>query len=89
VKLPRGEPAWFEKISESGAIARRGFCRDCGTPLFASSSASPEFLGVRAASLDNPAWFSPEANVWVRSAQPWDQLDPAIAQFERNRTPAS
>jgi len=85
VKVTKGQPAQFEKVAESGNIARRAFCRDCGTPLFASSSARVEYLGVRAASLDNPGWFKPEANVWVRSAQPWDHLDPAIPTHEKNR----
>ena len=85
VKITKGQPAHFEKIAESGNIAKRAFCRDCGTPLFASSSAGVQHLGVRAASLDNPSWFKAEANVWVGSAQPWDHLDPAIPTFERNR----
>lgn len=85
VKITKGHPAYFEKTAESGNIAKRAFCRDCGTPLFASSSASADYLGIRAASLDNPGWFAPEANVWVGSAQPWDHMDPAIPAFERNR----
>jgi hypothetical protein len=85
VKITKGQPAHFEKGAESGNIAKRAFCRNCGTPLFASSSAAADYLGVRAASLDDPSWFSPEANVWVGSAQPWDHLNPAIPKFEKNR----
>lgn len=85
VKITKGQPAYFEKVAESGNVARRAFCRECGTPLFASSSGRAEFLGVRAASLDDPGWFRPEANVWAASAQPWDHLDPGIPKFERGR----
>ncbi|MGZ5618907.1 MAG: GFA family protein [Usitatibacter sp.] len=85
VNITKGRPAHFEKTADSGNIAKRAFCRDCGTPLFASSSASPGHLVVRAASLDDPSWFRPEENVWVGSAQPWDHLDPEIPGFERNR----
>jgi hypothetical protein len=53
--------------------------------LFASSSARPEFLALRAASLDDPSWFAPTADVWVDSAQPWDALDPRLPRFARNR----
>jgi hypothetical protein len=85
VKVTQGQPAHYEKIAESGNTAKRAFCRDCGTPLFAQSSAGMDYLGLRAASLDDPTWFKAEANVWVGSAQPWDHLDPAIPAFERNR----
>jgi len=85
MKLTKGQTKHFEKLAESGNVARREFCPDCGTPLFASSSASVGFIGVRAASLDDPSWFRPDADVWVQSAQPWDCLDPAIPKFEKSR----
>jgi hypothetical protein len=85
LKVTQGQTKHFEKVAESGKIARREFCSVCGTPLFASSSAGVGFIGVRAASLDNPKWFKPEADVWVRSVQPWDCLDPGIPKFEKNR----
>jgi len=87
VKLTKGQPAHFEKIADSGNIAKREFCAACGTPLFASSSAAVEYLAVRAPSLDDPSWFRPEENFWVASAQPWDYLDPVIPRFERGRSP--
>jgi hypothetical protein len=85
VSLTKGQPAHFEKIADSGKIAKREFCFACGSPLFASSSAAVEYLALRASSLDDPSWFRPEANVWAASAQPWDYLDPAIPKFERGR----
>jgi hypothetical protein len=85
VKLTKGQPRHFEKAAESGNIAKREFCPVCGTPLFASSSAAIGYIGVKAASLDHPSWFKPEADVWVASAQPWDCLDPGIPKFDKNR----
>jgi hypothetical protein len=85
MRVTKGQTKHFEKTGESGNVARREFCSVCGTPLFASSLAGVEFVGIRAASLDNPNWFKPEADVWVRSAQPWDCLDPGIPKFEKNR----
>src|SRR4030095_1686932 len=81
----RGSPRRFSKTVASGNIAHRDFCERCGTPLFAFSSASEQFLGVKAASLDDPTWFRPSADVWVESAQPWDTMAPHIAKFARNR----
>ena len=85
VKVTKGQPALFEKAADSGNLATRAFCGACGTPLFASSSAAENYLGIRASSLDDPSWFRAEANVWMGSAQPWDHSDPGIPSFERNR----
>ena len=83
--IVKGEPCYFNSNAESGAIAQRAFCGECGSPLFASSSAHPDFVGIRAGSLDDPGWFRPGADVWTCSAQPWDVMDPEIKQFPRNR----
>ena len=84
-RLLRGEPKIHEVRAESGNVARRGFCGDCGSPLFARSSARADFVGIRAGSLDDPSAFAPTADVWVASAQPWDAMDPALPKFERDR----
>ena len=88
LKLTKGEPAVFDKAADSGNIARREFCAGCGTPLYASSSARPQLVGIRAASLDDPSWFRAEADVWVGSAQPWDHLDLALPKFAKGRPAA-
>lgn len=89
VRLVRGQCQEHLTKAESGNVAKRQFCAVCGTPLFAASSARPEFVGVKAASLDDPSWFAPEANVWVDSAQPWDHMDPDVPQFAKNRPRSS
>jgi len=61
------------------------FCPQCGTPLYASSSARPDFIGIRAGSLDDPSWFQPSADVWTDSAQPWDVMDPGVVKFAKGR----
>jgi len=84
-RLTGAEPSWYERAADSGNTARRAFCGECGSPLIASSSARPEYLAIRAASLDDPSWFRPTADVWVDSAQPWDALDPSLRRFAKNR----
>jgi hypothetical protein len=86
--LTKGQPAVFEKPADSGNIVRREFCARCGTPLYAGSSARPQFLGIRAASVDDSSWFRAEADVWVGSAQPWDHLDLALPKFAKGRPAA-
>jgi hypothetical protein len=86
VRVIQGKPRRFEKAADSGNVAIRQFCESCGSPLFASSTGHPDYLGVRAASLDDPAWFKSEADVWVASAQSWDCMDAAIPKFQKNRS---
>ena len=88
LKIVKGGTAFFESKSDSGNVARREFCSTCGTPLFASSSSKTNRVGIKAASLDDPRWYKPEADVWVGSAQTWDCLDPGIPKFERGSNPS-
>jgi hypothetical protein len=79
-RLVRGAPRYHETTVANGHVARRAFCGECGSPLFASSSARLEMTGIRAASLDDPSWFRAERDVWTGSAQPWDILSPATVK---------
>lgn len=71
----------FRKPGDSGNAVSRAFCPDCGTTLFIRV-AGAEVVGVRAATLDDPSGFRPDAHVFAKSAQPWDHLDPDVPQFD-------
>lgn len=83
--LSQGEPRYFQRCHDNGRQIERGFCPDCGTPLFARLSRFPELIGIRAGSLDDPSWFTPQVDFWTASAQPWDHMNPALPKFERSR----
>jgi hypothetical protein len=85
VRLLCGQCQEHQTVAESGNVATRKFCATCGAPLFAGSSARPEYVGIRAASLDDPSRFVAEADVWVASAQPWDHMNPSVPKFAKNR----
>ena len=44
-------------------------------------STRPDIVGVRVCTFDDASWFRPEANIFVKSAQPWDHMDPAVPMF--------
>ena len=73
----------YESAAYSGNHAFRSFCGDCGTPLFASNSANPDFIGVKTGTLDDPSWPEPTLAVWTASAQPWTYIDPDLPQFDK------
>jgi hypothetical protein len=84
-RVTSGEPRSFESPADSGNTARRWFCPRCGSPLYAASSARPDFVAIRAGSLDDPSWFRATTAVFVESAQPWDPPDPNALHIARDR----
>lgn len=66
VVVTRGEPGWFH----SSDIVRRGFCRDCGTPLFFDPVDSEHML-VTLGSLDDPSRYKPVSEDSVESRVPF------------------
>jgi hypothetical protein len=72
LRWTRGAP----KIFASSAIAERGFCADCGTPLTFRMLAHDR-LSVTIGSLDDPAAAPPTRQLGVESKVPW--LEAALA----------
>lgn len=80
-RIVKGAPRRYVAKADSGNEITRVFCGDCGTPLYVQVSTRPDIVGVRVCTFDDPAWFQPDANIFVKSAQPWDHLDPGVPQF--------
>jgi len=81
-----GELRYFGVTSERGTRLDRGFCPNCGSPMTVRPEARPDLLYVQAGSLDDPSWHKPTAQIWVRSAHPWDHLDPGLPRFDTRPT---
>jgi hypothetical protein len=77
----RGEVKYYEAIGDSGGIVRRGFCPNCGARLFGKAAASRGIISIMAGSLDDPSWFTPQADIYTASAQPWDYMNPDLPKF--------
>jgi hypothetical protein len=62
------EPDWYE----SSPVARRPFCRECGTPLGFAFNESDR-IDLTVGSFDDPSAFHPVANFGVESRHPaWE-----------------
>jgi hypothetical protein len=69
----------------SSPIATRGFCRECGTPLFLMYDDS-DAVGILVGTLDEPERFIPAYHYGVESRLPWVDCGaalPAEATSER------
>jgi|SRR5690606_35081562 len=84
----RGEPGFFA----SSNLARRGYCRDCGTPLSFSYDLAEARFYVTIGSLDDPAAAPIVVQYGIESRLPWvkfcDEVpaektgeDPKAAEF--------
>jgi hypothetical protein len=79
----KGEPRFHASPSEAGGHTHRGFCPECGSPVWGKPDAAPEIVAIRVASLDDPSGFAPQMDVWTCDAQTWDVMNPALAKFEK------
>jgi hypothetical protein len=75
------------KTADSGNEVTRQFCPNCGTHLFAKSSARPQFRVIRAGNLDEPSSVQPSVNIWAASAPSWACLDPALERVDHQPVP--
>jgi len=80
-RITRGAPRRYSSRSDAGNAVSRYFCGDCGSPLYIQVASRPDIVGLRVGTLDDPSEFRPEANIFIKSAQPWDRLDPALPQY--------
>ena len=79
-----GNPKYYESLSDDGIKVWRGFCPECGSPLFAMNDVSKDkIIAIKVATLDDPSWFKPAVDIWVSSAQPWDILSPDTEKFDK------
>ena len=81
-RITHGTPKCYVTAADSGSEVIRAFCGNCGSPIYSQVSARPDLVGLRVTSLDDPSWFRADAHIFVKSAQPWDQINPAIPKYD-------
>ena len=96
VAWTRGQPAHFQ----SSNLARRGFCRDCGTPL--TWERDGEWVELAIGAFDRPddlrpviqmcegqklSWFGDLPGLPVRTAQEGTEAAPHYAAVQSNQHP--
>ena len=77
----QGPVKYYESAGGSGGKVSRGFCSNCGSPLFGKTETMPGLLAVRAGSLDDTSQYHPQVDIFVSRAAPWDFIPPTATQF--------
>ena len=81
-RILQGTPRRYVTKADSGNEIVRVFCGDCGTPLYVQVATRPDLVGLRVCTLDDPSWFRPEADIFMRSAQPWDHDETGVPKYD-------
>lgn len=84
--ITRGTLKYHRVTGDSGNPVDRGFCPECGSPVFITEPKNPQFIEIQAASLDDPSWVRPEIDIFTARAQPWDHMNPALPKFATQPT---
>lgn len=76
-----GNVKFFDKPADSGNMVSRGFCPNCGSPVYSRNSGMPGMVFVRASSLDDLEAFKPQMVVYTDRAASWDHMDASLPRF--------
>lgn len=82
-----GDLSEYKCIAESGNEIVRRFCSNCGSHLFANSSAFPDFTVLRIGTLDDPSSIKPTMNIWSESAPAWACMNSEIESIKGQPIP--
>jgi hypothetical protein len=73
----------YEVTGDSGGKVSRGFCPNCGSPIWSLISTMPDAVALKAGSLDDPSQFNPMVQVYMKSAPPWAPTHGHLPKFDK------
>ena len=83
LSIRSGSPKYFRTYGESKRWTDRGFCQNCGTPLFAKGEIAPGLISIKPGSLNDNTWFKPTIDTWAGCAPDWLVLDDNLPKHDR------
>jgi len=86
-KVVSGSLKAFSKCGDSGRELTRHFCSNCGSPIFTSSPTHPDYVYVKAGTLDDASVVKPTHESWTESAVSWSRIDADLRSFSRSQNP--
>ncbi|MCA1414873.1 GFA family protein [Bradyrhizobium sp. NBAIM20] len=77
-----GDARHWDMVADNGKVKTRGFCTQCGVAVYMTFAAQPDVFTIRAASLDEPARYRPQAVTFAARGHEWDPLDRGLVKFD-------
>lgn len=72
----------YESLADSGNKVTRKACATCNSPIVLEMEGFPEHVCIKAGSLDDAAWLTPQAHIFTATKQPWVHISDELPQFE-------
>jgi len=82
-----GDVGSWSYVAPSGNTLVQCFCQKCGTPVYAQSSARPQFMTFRLGFLDEPHGLSPEMAIWTNEKPEWAVIDSRLQSWPQQPPP--
>lgn len=79
----------YHDVGDSGQPVTRRFCSKCGSPVVSDVAITPMFDWVKAGTLDDTSWFSPQFHMFCEHAQSWVQPTDGVPRIPRNPPPGT
>lgn len=61
---------------------QRGFCDDCGAPLYYQKQNFPENLYLHIGSFDKPDALPPDRHIWLSQRIPWHRIGDGLTRYD-------
>jgi hypothetical protein len=72
----------FKYVSGAGTDVTKGFCANCGSPIFGSNTRLPDHLTLTLGTMDDASALSVQVVIFNRDSQHWDQLTEDVTFFD-------
>lgn len=76
-----GDVKEIAREADTGRRKKKGFCGNCGSPIYNKPESQPHLIGIYVGSLDDASNFAPSVITFASRGYEWDRLDPAIPRL--------
>lgn len=78
IDINKDKLKFFDFVADSGNTVKRGFCPECGSPVYNENVGIPDMGFLHASSLDDPEIFKPGMVIYTSEALSWDYVDSSL-----------
>ena len=71
LSITKGSVKYYRSQGDAGRWTDRGFCINCGTPMFAKGEVGPGYISIKPGTMHDPSWFAPTIDTWASTAPNW------------------
>ena len=82
-----GELRPWGYLAPSGNTLTMHSCATCSTPVYAQSSARPQFMTLRLGFIEEPHALAPQMVIWTSERPSWAQPDPDLESWPQQPLP--